>query len=455
MVYFITANTELFTNPLYKCINIKESLQILESFNIVQFDSETTGRDPHINKILCIQFGNKAKDIQIVVDTTTIDIQQYKDILETKYLITQNGKFDLEFLYSVGIVPTKVYDTMIVEQLLYLGFPPVGKPGGIGFSLSAIAKRYLNIDIDKSIRGDIIWRGLDTDVIIYAANDVKWLEDIMQLQILECRRKNCLIGAKLECDFIPVMAYLEWCGIRLDIPKWEHKMSIDSSNLNLRLNALDQFAIALNNPDFIYINNQGDLFGGFDTTPKCTINWSSSKQVIKFAKYLGFDTNIKDKKTGEDKDTVVEKHLKSQKGINDEFLKIYFEYQESAKVVSTYGQNYIDAINTKTDRIHTTFRQLGASSGRMTCGSQQSNKDLAAYKKIIPSRVKYVQLQTLPADEITRECFIPKEGNLMCSCDYSALESRLGADIYNEHSMIDEFLYRSGDKMYVTLHGNM
>lgn len=56
-----------------------------------------------------------------------------------------------------------------------------------------------------------------------------------------------------------------------------------------------------------------------------------------------------------------------------------------------------------------------------------------------------MQLQNLPADEITRSSFVSEEGNLMCSCDYSALESRLGADIYNEESMIKEYLEGSGD----------
>ena len=98
---------------------------------------------------------------------------------------------------------------MIVEQLLYLGYPPESV-SGIGYSLTSIAKRYLNVDISKEIRGDIIWRGLDTAVIKYAAGDVTYLEDIMESQLVACREKDCLVGAKLECDFVPVIAYLEW-----------------------------------------------------------------------------------------------------------------------------------------------------------------------------------------------------------------------------------------------------
>ena len=51
----------------------------------------------------------------------------------------------------------------------------------------------------------------------------------------------------------------------------------------------------------------------------------------------------------------------------------------------------------------------------------------------------------LPADEQTRSSFTAPEGYEWCSCDFSALESRLGADIYNEPHMIEEFLHGSGD----------
>lgn len=446
MIYLVTKQQELFENEEYQLMSVEESLSTISTFTFIQFDTETSGRDPHVNDILCAQFGNRDLDIQIVVDTTTIDIRLYKTLLEEKYIIGQNLKFDLKFLYNYNIIPLKVYDTMIVEQMLYLGYPPYGKPGGISYSLASIAYRYLNIDIDKSIRGEIIWRGLDSSVIIYAANDVKYLEDIMDKQIENCREKQCLVGAKLECDFVPVIAYLEWCGIRLDIDKWKNKMAKNQEALEDMKKELDLLAISWGNSDFYKINTQGDLFNGFDAEPKCTINWSSSAQVIKVAKYLGFNTTTKDKQTGENKDSVVEKLLKGQKGINDEFLKVYFKYQEASKVCSTYGQNYIDAINPNTGRIHTVFKQLGASSGRMSCGdSKNNNRELARLKKLPDNRCKFVQLQNLPADDETRASFVPNKGNIMCSCDYSALEARLGADIYNEKEMLKEFLEGSGD----------
>lgn len=422
----------------------EEALKMMCEWNRVQFDSEENGRDAHINQMLSAQFGNDATDTRIVVDLSTINILLFKEILESKLVIMQNAKFDLQFLYNYGIVPMKIYDTMIVEQLLHLGYPT----GQISYALNAIAKRRLGVDIDKTVRGEIIWRGLDESVIVYGAGDVTYLEQIMESQLADLRKQDLIRAAFIETQFVPVIAYLEWCGIYLNRKKWEAKMANDAIALEKSKRALDEFVInhPILAPKFTFVNRQGDLFSGFDSTPKCTVNWSSSHQVVKVAKLLGFDTTVQDKRTGEDKDSVLEKHLKSQKGVNDEFLKLYFDYQGFFKVVTSFGQGHLNAINPNTGRIHTVYKQLGAASGRMSCGSQQPNEDLAKLLKISPKECTYPNIQQLPADEPTRGAFTNQHPDtLICSADFSALESRLGADIYQEKSMIDEFLHGSGD----------
>ena len=455
MIYLVTANQELFESSEYRHISTEESIKMINSWKMIQFDTETTGTYARLDHLLSAQFGNTDKSAQVVVDCTTIDIVRYKEVLEAKYLIGQNLKFDLQFLYNYGIIPRKVYDTMIVEQFLYLGYPS----GSISYSLKEIAYRRLGINIDKTVRGEIIWRGLDEKVIQYAAGDVEYLYDIMQSQLKDLSNiPNAKIGAKLECDFVPTIAYLEWCGIRLDESKWKDKMLQDEKNLDESIQALNNFVV--NNPklqQFTYVDRQGDLFTGFDLTPKVTINWSSSSQVVKIAKILGFNTTVKDKKTDKDKDSVMEKQLKGQKTVNNEFLKLYFGkgkegdddyfpgYSGSFKVVTSFGQGHLNAICPTTGRIHTIYKQLGASSGRMSCGSKQLNTTLAKYKHISPKECTYPNIQQLPSDDTTRACFVPNKGNLLIDCDFSALESRLGADIYNEKAMQDEFLYGSGD----------
>ena len=454
MIYFVTLQKQLFPDVDFDCISPEYSLCLMKDWKVIQVDTETSGRDAHLCRLLCIQFGNDKADARIVVDCTTVDVCLYKELLEDRRLILQNGKFDLQFLYNYGIVPLKVYDTMIVEQLMYLGYPS----GQISFSLKEIAWRRLQINIDKTVRGEINWRGLDKEVIMYAAGDVTYLERIMHSQIADLKAKGLMKAAQIECDFVPAIAYLEWCGIHLDQEKWKAKMKKDKDNLNECIEALNDFVTS--DPKysrFTYVNTQGDLFSGFDLKPKCNIQWSSSQQVVRFAKFLGFDVKMQDKKTGEDKESAMEKHLKKQKGINDEFLRLYFGkgepgdkdyypgYSGSFKVCTSFGQGHLNAINPRTDRIHTVYKQLGAASGRMSCGSQQQNTDLAKENKVKPSECTYPNMQQLPHDEETRACFTAPPGYLWSSCDFSALESRLGADIYNEQSMLDEFLHGSGD----------
>lgn len=442
MVYLVTKQQELFGWEDYKIISAEESLRMMQDWQVIQLDSETTGRDPHLCDFLCVQMGNDSADARMVIDCSTINIRLYKELLESKLCILQNGKFDLQFFFNYGIIIRKVYDTMIVEQLLHLGWPS----GQISYAINAIADRRLHINIDKTVRGEIVWRGLDATVINYAAGDVTYLEKIMWSQVADLKKQGLMKAARIECDFVPVIAYLEWCGIHLDQEKWKAKMRSDQEKLKKAEEDLNAFVVSRNDlKQFVYINTQGDLWGGFDLTPKVSINWASSTQVVRIAKILGFNTKTKDKKTGEDKDSVLEKLLKPQKGICDKFLKLYFDYQEHFKVCSSFGQGHLNAINPRTNRIHTVYKQLGAASGRMSCGSQQPNTDLAKLKQIPSKECTYPNIQQLPADEPTRGAFTAPDGYEWCSCDYSALESRLGADIYNEKSMLDEFLHGSGD----------
>ena len=442
MIYLVSGQQELFDNPVYGRMSVEESLKEIGSWGIIQLDTETTGRNARLCDFLCVQFGNDKADKRIVVDTTTVDIRKYKDLLESKMCILQNAKFDLQFFFNYGIIIRKIYDTMIVEQLLHLGWPS----GQLSYALNEIALRRLQINIDKTVRGEIIWRGLDTSVIQYAAGDVTYLEQIMHSQVEDLKKQDLMKAAQIECNFIPAISYLEWCGIHLDEEKWKVKMKDDQEKLQKAEDALKDFVVSREDlKEFVYIDRQGDLFTGFDLSPKVDINWASSVQVVKIAKILGFNTTTKDKKTGEDKDSVLEKLLKPQKGICDEFLNLYFDYQEHFKTVSSFGQGHLNAINPKTNRIHTVYKQLGAASGRMSCGSQQPNTELAQLNNVLPKDCTYPNMQQLPADEATRGSFTAPEGYEWCSCDYSALESRLGADIYNEKSMLDEFLHGSGD----------
>ena len=75
MIYLVTTQQELFKDLEYTIISANKSLEIMESWGVIQVDSETSGRDAHIKDFLCVQFGNDKADTRIVVDTSTIDVK--------------------------------------------------------------------------------------------------------------------------------------------------------------------------------------------------------------------------------------------------------------------------------------------------------------------------------------------------------------------------------------------
>lgn len=442
MIYFVSGKQSLIDDSRIKHISVDESLKILDSWKLIQYDSETSGLDPHVNELLTAQFGNQEGTDQIVVDCTTISIVKYKDILESKPLVGANLKFDCKFLFNYNIVPKILFDVIIIEQLLYLSYPK----GKLLFNLQAIADRYLKIHLDKSVRSKIPELGISYDVIEYGANDVKYLYQILRRQINVLKEKDMLKAARVECNFVLCCAYYEWCGVKLDVDKWQNNIWEYEEAVKSTEAKLNQFVVDLGNKDFL-IYRYPDLFGFEEPGYRCNINWKSSKQVLPLLQFLGFDTKHYDKKDKKYKHTASSKVVAKQTGINDEFLKLYVDYIESNKLLSTYGYSYINAINPKTKRIHTEFRQLGTDTGRLACGSQLINKDLAHLKGLPlrksdkePDKVcSYPNVQVLPRTTNVRSAFICDKDNVIISSDYSSEESRFLAHLSQDKEMLYEY----------------
>lgn len=428
MIYLVTQKI-LPETDLYKVIGIEESLRLLEPLKIVGLDTETEGFDVYTKKLLLVQLG--CYDFQVVIDCTTIDIKFYKEYLESNRLfILWNAKFDLRFFLHQKIVINQVWDGYLCEKLMYLGYPP----GNPGLGLKDAGYRYLGIELDKSVRGKIHYAGLADDVIEYSANDVKYLEPIRNKQLELLKEKELLTACWYENNFVKVLAYIEYCGVYLDQVKWKEKMATDKKQL-------DDAEVALNtwveenlgdNSEFCEVNLQGDLWEGFDTNPHCKINWNSPSQVIPLFELLGFNLTTKDKKTGGIKKSIEAKIIEPQKDISS-IAPIYLNFKAAQKVVSTYGQNFIDQVNPINHRIHTNFSQL-MDTGRLSCGGK--NKQTGE---------EYVNLQNLPADELTRACFAAEKGYKWISADYQGQESRLIASTANDTAMIDLFNNGCGD----------
>lgn len=466
MIYFVTGQRELFEfpNAKYKCISVEESLKILEPLRVVGLDTETTGTEIWQGKLLTLQLGNKEN--QVVIDCMTTDVKQYKDYLESDRLfIIHNAKFDLRWLYKEHIVVRNVYDTYLAEKILFLGFPP----GIVSLSLQACCDRYLGIFLDKTVRGQI-HAGMTEEVIVYAANDVVHLEDIMDLQLKTITARGQKVALDIENEFVRVLAYIEYCGIKLDPVKWKAKMDKDAERLRVAEQKLNEWVVDYvmkkGDPSLIARNYdthkkgkpakladnvyvvipQPSLFAEFDTGPQCIINWNSSKQVIRLFEELGFDLLVKDKKTGKMKKSVESKFIELQAS-KSSIVPLYLEYSAAFKVVTSFGQNFLDAINPVTQRIHPTFNQM-MDTGRLSCGSggkgkggktkdddiaeeADENKDTSTQ-----ANDKSVNVQQLPATEETRAAFVPEKGHLLVDCDYGDQEGHVFTELSNDREWI-------------------
>lgn len=466
MIYFVTGERKLFEFPeaKYKCISAEESFNILEPLQIVGLDTETTGTEIWQGRLLTLQLGNKEN--QVVIDCLTVDVKKYKDYLESDRLfIIHNAKFDLRWLYKEHIVVRNVYDTYLAEKILFLGFPP----GIVSLSLQACCDRYLGIYLDKTVRGQI-HAGMTEEVIVYAANDVVHLEDIMNLQLNTINARGQKVALDIENEFVRVLAYIEFCGIKLDPVKWKAKMDKDAERLRVAEQKLNEWVVD-------YVMKKGDtsniarnydtnrrgkkakladnvyvvipspsLFSEYDTGPQCIINWNSSKQVIRLFEELGFDLLVKDKKTGKMKKSVESKFIELQAN-KSTIVPLYLEYSAAFKVVTSFGQNFLDAINPVTHRIHPTFNQM-MDTGRLSCGSGGKGKggktkdDNVAEEEdgskdtSIQSNDKSVNVQQLPATEETRAAFVPEKGYMLIDCDYGDQEGHVFTELSNDREWI-------------------
>lgn len=433
MIYLVTKQTTLFESENYKIISVEESLRLLNSLNIVGLDTETSGLDPWTKELKSIQLGNY--DNQVVIDTTTIDPTLYKEYLESDRLfIGWNLKFDLKFLFRHNIVPKQVWDGYLAERLMWLGYPP----GIHSLSLKSAGENYLNVELDKSVRGKIIYAGFTEDVIIYSANDVKYLEKIMELQKVELKKKELDKAIVYENKFVLPLAYCEYCGVKLDVTKWKAKMQKDEQRVKAALDNCNKWLLE-NEPDskYIFIDRQGDLFSGFNLEPQVTLNWNSTKQLIPLFKKYGVNVEVDDREKGGTKDSIDAKSLKPQKD-KCSLIPLYLEYKEAVKVTSTYGENFLKQINPVSGRIHTNFNQLGTDTGRLSSGGKDKEH-----------KIDYINMQNLPSDEETRACFVAEEGNRWGSIDYKGEESFLMASIANDKAMLEELI--NGDKDLHTL----
>lgn len=420
MIHFCSEQKRVVGSSVWKEVEVQDIISYFKNHKFIALDTETSGLDPHSCELLSIQFGDF--DHQFVIEYSPNILEKLKPLLLRKDVVwvLQNAKFDLQFFYKHDIILENIFDTYLAEGVLYCGFDDVKLPNYVRKSLDVLVLKYCGVLLNKSIRGTINRVGLTDKVIEYGANDVKYLIPVMTSQMVKIKEDGLWGAVKLDNKFVKVLAYIEYCGIYLNKEKWLAKMEDDSKKLSDMEFALNKWVFERFGDK--YVNKQLDLFSA---AKRCSLNWSSSKQIIPIFKELGVDTKVRDKKTGKMKDSIEAKHIVKQVHVSP-LIQMYIDYKKAQKLVTTYGQNFLDAINPKTGRIHATFWQI-MNTGRTSCGSGDNKDDDNS-----------INLQNIPSDKITRGCFTNQfENTILVDCDYSQQEDRMYTQLSKEPALID------------------
>ena len=377
--------------PNYEYITTKnralEVLKEIDSYDIIEVDTETTGLDPFTSKIVLLQLGvdNRAYVFDVRHDTkhSDISIDTFKDLLtdRSKLKLLQNAAYDMKMIKVSGdYYIENIYDTMLVEQLFNLGIKMRG------FSLGEIVFKYTGLRMNKETATTFqdynqVYKPYQLE---YAASDVVVLGLIREMQLPMIEHHGFEDVCRLEFDFVKSLCEMELNGISMDVDKWRimiKEMEVDKEEQLKVINA-----------KFIKQSNQSTLFG------VSMVNIDSPSQLKKALKDFGLELDSTSVET-----------LNKYAGLDiiDSILK----YRKTNKFISTYGENLIDRINPVTGKLHTSFRQL-VSTGRMS--SSRPN------------------MQNIPAKQKFRSCFVAEKGKALVTADMSGAELRILGNLSND-----------------------
>lgn len=372
---------------------LKECIEYISQLEFIGLDVETTGFDPHTSTLLSIQVGNK--QLQYVINVNTVDILPLKDILESKIILGANLKFDWRFMYKAGIDIKYMYDVFLAECILFTGY----KAEDRDVSLEGMVLKYCNFQLDKSVRSRIIAEGFTEKVIKYCAEDIEFLEEVRDKQLIEINKWDLNKVLELENKVLRTFALMEYTGILLNVPKWTSVADkVESINRDI-ISRLDSIIVEENkkNDTFKkYTQVQQDLFSDVRET---RINWASPKQKVEILNKLGLKV-----------DSVADKVLQKHKTFHP-IIRELIELAEHNKLESSFGKEFLKFVNPVTKRVHAGIWQI-LSTGRISM-SEPNLQQIPAHSEL---------------GQVIKNCFIAKEGYKFVSADYSGFELRIIAE---------------------------
>lgn len=370
----------------------------------VSFDTETTGIDVFTANLVGLSFAFQAGEAYFVTLPQNRSeceeiLKEFKAFFQSEQIekIGQNIKYDLLMLAQYGIkLKGKLFDTMIAHYLLQ----PELRHG-----MDYLAEIYLNY---RTIHYEDLFGGKPKSQQNILHVDVNLLSDYacedadITFQLKQILEKELSVNGldklfyEMEMPLMQVLATIEMNGVRIDTAALRESSEVLTAQMLLLEKEIQEMA--------------GVEF-----------NVSSPMQVgeVLFDR-MKLDEKAKKTKTGQysTAEDVLTK-LRSKHPIIEKIL----EYRGLKKLLSTYIDALPQLVNPKTGKIHTSFNQTVAATGRLS--STNPN------------------LQNIPVrDELGREirkAFIPEDGEEFLSVDYSQIELRIMAHLSGDENMLEAF----------------
>lgn len=395
----------------------------LSKVKIFAFDTETTGLDSFTAELLGISISWKEeeayfiriKNIELIIKNEQVSLFSTKKVevhtREHPWLAQlapifadekikkfgHNVKFDLAMLQQHGIAVNGLsFDTMLASYLL--------NPGTRQHNLDAVA--FTELHFEKITKEDLL--GVKKDKIdftqapldklnLYACEDADItfrLKKKLEGQLKEQKLEKLLLD--IELPLAIMLVGVEQNGIKLDVDY----LSKLSEKLHRRITQLEN-----------------EIHG--EAGSKFNINSTQQLSVVLFEDLGISSQGLSRTKTGIS--TAADELLKIRD--EHEIVKLIEEYRELAKLTSTYVDALPLLVHAKTSRIHTSYNQTIAATGRLS--STEPN------------------LQNIPVKgewgKEVRKAFVAEAGYKLLALDYSQIELRLAAHYSGDKTLIKAF----------------
>ncbi|MFK7970255.1 MAG: DNA polymerase I [Bacteroidia bacterium] len=389
----------------------KDLASKIKAAKMVCFDTETTGLDPLQAELVGLSFALKPFEAYYVptpADRAEADaiLADFKEVLEDPSIkkIGQNLKYDMLMLrcYDV-VVQGEVFDTMLAHYVVDAN----GKHGMDAMAKELLKYQTVSIEtlIGKKGKKQLSMRDIEVEKVSeYAAEDA---DITLRLHdALEQKVTNSNVFNDIDSPLVNILTEMEWEGIRIDETFLNHY----SEDLGKRLVILKDEIYKLAGEEF---------------------NINSPKQLgdILFEKLeLGKGRKAKKTKTGQyQTNEEILKGLASSHELPAQILA----YRGIKKLKSTYVDSLPKLINPRSGRVHTTYAQTVAVTGRLS--SNDPN-------------LQNIPIRTDDGREV-RKAFVPRDENyVLMSADYSQVELRIMASLAKDEAMIEAF--RAGEDIH-------